>query len=138
MCFTKPVQDASSPVVSSTQTKFRKVEEGWTPRGPGVWTDEEYDSSEEVYFVQAPIKPVQKKPSHVIRHERAECSLKRAETFQPTPKPESHCVKIMQKKRFVPQTTPTIVRKVRDIVYSRDLLLKLRSVALTGMPTARA
>ncbi|KAH7709537.1 hypothetical protein AAVH_23185 [Aphelenchoides avenae] len=99
---------------------IREVEAGWTARGPGIWTDEEFSSSAEELKDEL-VKPLQKKPFDIIRKERAERAVKRtAASAEKTPF-------IVQKKRSALQQTPAIVKKVRDIVYSRSVLLEVRS-----------
>ncbi|KAH7702396.1 hypothetical protein AAVH_30450 [Aphelenchoides avenae] len=114
---------------------IRNVDEGWTARGPGVWTDEEFISSDDDHE-SAPHKPVQKKPVHVIRMERAESALKRAERIEKTHfiVQKRRPVTIVQKKRLVLPQTPVVAEELNRMVYSRTALVLIRSAASDASP----
>ncbi|KAH7703983.1 hypothetical protein AAVH_28834 [Aphelenchoides avenae] len=128
---------------------IREVDAGWTARGPGIWTDEEFSSSDDD-LKDALVKTVQKvyletAPRDSKRTRRAGHEATAA-SVEKTPF-------IVQKKRSAPQQTPAVVKKVRDIrsptgkedygkawstlflhtptndiqVYSRSILLEVRS-----------
>ncbi|KAH7705193.1 hypothetical protein AAVH_27608 [Aphelenchoides avenae] len=127
----------SAPTVFSSipspkwMSGIRKIDDGWTARGPGIWTDEEFVSSDDDIDA-VPFKHVQKKPTHVIRMERAESALKRAERVEKTPfiVQKRRSVNIVQKKRVVVPQPPVVAEKVTsDIAYARTALMQIRSDA---------